>query len=147
MTQPVTFTYTAPYRLTRATPDASGFDLRATETVTARAGQCVNVGTGVRVALRNGHEAQVRGRSGLAFKHHVLAFVGTIDEDYRGEIRVLLFNASSSDYPIIAGDRIAQLVISQRVNVELALLDEHTFAECENNTARGEAGFGSTGNR
>jgi dUTP pyrophosphatase len=99
------------------------------------------VPTGLALALPEGHEGQVRPRSGLALRHGltVLNAPGTIDADYRGELRVLLVNLGSAPVTLQRGDRIAQLVVApvQRVRLEeVAVLEE---------TARGEGGFGSTG--
>ena len=99
------------------------------------------VPTGLHIALPPGFEAQVRPRSGLALKHGitVLNTPGTIDADYRGEIKVLLINFSNQDFVINAGERIAQMVVARHEQVEwvdVEQLDE---------TARGEGGYGHTG--
>ena len=111
--------------------------------LTLKAWSRAAVPTGVRIALPSGYEGQVRPRSGLAARHGIttLNTPGTIDSDYRGEIRVLLFNASDEDYTIQPGDRIAQLVIASYQTVELEQVDEVP----ESNSERGEGGFGSTG--
>lgn len=99
------------------------------------------VGTGIYVSLPAGYEGQVRGRSGLNFNCGIVVFVGTIDADYRGEIKVKLYNLSDMPFTIENGDRIAQLIISkieQAEWVELDSLDE---------TERGTKGFGSTGKK
>lgn len=124
-----------------ATDGAAGADLYAAERAIVPAGGWTLVGTGIRLQLPLGYEAQIRPRSGLAAKYGitVLNTPGTIDADYRGEIRVLLVNHSATSFPISRGERVAQMVIApiQRVDfVEVANLDE---------TARGEGGFGSTG--
>ncbi len=99
------------------------------------------VGTGVAVALPRGYEAQVRPRSGLAHKHGVtvLNAPGTIDEDYRGEIKVLLINHGEEPFVVKNGERIAQLVIAK---VAHALLDEQPALD---DTTRGAGGYGHTG--
>jgi dUTP pyrophosphatase len=101
------------------------------------------VPTGIAIALPPGHEGQVRPRSGLAARHGITVTnaPGTIDEDYRGEVKVLLVNLGDAAYEIQPGERIAQLVVAPvtRVTVEKA----ETLAE----TARGDGGFGSTGRR
>ena len=99
------------------------------------------IGTGLRVELPAGHEMQVRPRSGLAFKHGltVLNSPGTIDADYRGEIKVLLVNLSSEETTIHDGDRIAQLVVAKHETVQWELAAELS------ETARGTGGYGSTG--
>ena len=122
------------------TDGAAGLDLRAAEAATLAPGGRAAIGTGLRIALPPGHEGQVRPRSGLALKHGVtvLNAPGTIDEDYRGELRVLLVNLGDAPHEIARGDRIAQLVVAPvtRVTTEEGPL---------NGTARGEGGFGSTG--
>ena len=124
-----------------ATPRAAGLDLRAAEAATLKPGTRYLMPTGLAIALPPHHEAQVRPRSGLAVKHGVtvLNTPGTIDEDYRGEIQVLLINHGHEDFVIHRGDRIAQMVIAPVVHahlVEVASLDE---------TDRGTGGFGSSG--
>jgi dUTP pyrophosphatase len=99
------------------------------------------VPTGLVIELPQGYEAQVRPRSGLALKHGVtvLNSPGTIDADYRGEVKVLLINLGSAAFPIQRGDRIAQLVISPVTHVEIVAADALGATE------RGKGGFGSTG--
>lgn len=120
---------------------AAGLDLRATEDVELAPLQRCAVGTGVRMAIPPGFEGQVRPRSGLALKHGVgmVNSPGTIDSDYRGEIRVLLVNLSADTVRLQKGERIGQLVITPVVRAELAVVDEL------DGTERGEGGFGSTG--
>ncbi len=98
------------------------------------------VPTGLVIELPDGHEAQVRPRSGLALKHGVtvLNAPGTIDADYRGEVRVLLINHGSEPFPIVRGMRIAQMVFAR---VERPVLAEEALSA----TARGDGGYGSTG--
>ncbi|WP_300574751.1 dUTP diphosphatase [Phenylobacterium sp.] len=129
----------------RATPGASGFDLHAaveTEAgIEVAPGERVLVPTGLAIAVPEGHEAQVRPRSGLALRHGIVLpnAPGTIDSDYRGEIQVILLNAGTEPFRIARGDRIAQLVIAPVIQAawdETDTLDE---------TARGAGGFGSTG--
>lgn len=129
------------------TAQAAGMDLRAAVPEDAplvlRPGSRHPVPTGLAFALPEGFEAQVRPRSGLAAKHGVtcLNTPGTIDADYRGEVKVILVNLGEEDVTIRRGDRIAQLVIAPVVQArwaEVADLDE---------TARGGGGFGSTGGR
>lgn len=130
-----------------ATPGAAGLDLRAAVPSDAplvlAPGAWKLAPTGLRVALPPGYEAQVRPRSGLALRHGVgmLNSPGTIDEDYRGEIGVILFNFGEAPFEIRRGDRIAQLVI-QRVH-------RPAWRLCEDLPAsdRGEGGFGHTGRR
>ena len=123
------------------TSGAAGLDLRAAEAATLKSGARFLMPTGLAIALPPQYEAQVRPRSGLAVKHGVtvLNAPGTIDEDYRGEIKVPLINHGTEDFFIARGDRIAQMVIAPVVQVrlmEVSALDE---------TARGAGGFGSSG--
>jgi dUTP pyrophosphatase len=122
---------------------ASGADLRALlqEEMILRPGQHALVPTGLRVEIPQGCEGQVRPRSGLAARHGitVLNAPGTIDSDYRGEIKVILVNLGEVDFRISTGDRIAQLVICPVIRVSFRRKD--TIAE----TRRGSGGFGSTG--
>jgi dUTP pyrophosphatase len=124
-----------------ATAHAAGMDVVAAEDLDLAPGQRHAVATGFRIAIPVGYEIQVRPRSGLAFKHglSVPNAPGTIDADYRGELRILLINLGSEPFPIRRGERIAQLVpaaVTQARWVEVDELDE---------TPRGEGGFGSTG--
>lgn len=125
------------------TAGAAGMDLRAAEAVTLKPGARHLVPTGLSIALPQGFEAQVRPRSGLAVKHGVtvLNSPGTIDCDYRGEVKVPLINHGQDDFVIARGDRIAQMVIAPVTRIswaEVDMLDE---------TARGSGGFGSSGHR
>lgn len=126
---------------TYATEGAAGADLYAAERTIIPAGGWNLVKTGLRIQLPPGYEAQIRPRSGLAMKYGitVLNTPGTIDEDYRGEIGVLLMNHSASVHPISRGDRIAQMVIAP---VQRAAFEFVTDLDA---SARGEGGFGSTG--
>lgn len=124
-----------------ATEGAAGMDVVAAEDLTLAPGARHAVATGFAMAIPAGYEVQVRPRSGLALKHGItcLNTPGTIDSDYRGEVKVILANLGSEDFVIARGDRIAQLVPApvQRADLdEVANLDE---------TARGSGGFGSTG--
>jgi dUTP pyrophosphatase len=129
------------------TAGAAGMDLRAAvpedEALVLRPGARTAVPTGLAFALPDGFEAQVRPRSGLALKSGVTVAnaPGTIDQDYRGELKVLLVNLGEEDFVIRRGDRVAQLVIAPVVQAawrEVGALDA---------TARGAGGFGSTGGR
>jgi len=130
---------------TYATEGAAGLDLTAciTTPLVLSPGERLRVPTGLAMALPPGHEGQVRPRSGLAAKHGitVLNAPGTIDEDYRGEVEVILVHLGREPFTIQHGDRIAQLVVAPvtRVRVELESV------ESLGATARGEGGFGSTG--
>jgi dUTP pyrophosphatase len=128
-----------------ATEGAAGLDLAAAldAPIELRPGQTARVGTGLAIELPPGHEGQVRPRSGLAAHHGitVLNAPGTIDEDYRGEVQVLLVHLGAAPHVIRPGDRIAQLVVAPVVRVRV---EEHDALAP---TARGEGGFGSTGKR
>ena len=126
-----------------ATELSAGMDLRADleSPITLGPLERALVPTGLFIALPAGYEAQVRPRSGLAAKHGitVLNTPGTIDADYRGEIKVILVNLSNTPFEIAPGERIAQMVVARHERVEwdeVEVLDE---------TARGAGGFGSTG--
>jgi len=116
-------------------------DLRACESVTIQAGTRACVATGLFLEMPLGVEAQIRPRSGLALKHGitVLNTPGTIDSDYRGEIKVILANLGSEDFKIEIGDRIAQMVFATVTKATLVK------AETLNATDRAAGGFGSTG--
>lgn len=122
---------------------AAGADIRAelTDSLTIKPFERVMVPTGIFLALPEGYEAQVRPRSGLAAKYGVtvLNTPGTIDADYRGEIKVILINLGSEDFVIQNGDRIAQMIIAP------VLQADFVFSENLNDTERGSGGFGSTG--
>jgi dUTP pyrophosphatase len=124
-----------------ATTGAAGMDVVAAEELVLAPGARHAVATGFAMAIPVGYEVQVRPRSGLALKHGItcLNTPGTIDSDYRGEVKVILANLGDAPFPINRGDRIAQLVPApvQHADLEeVASLDE---------TARGSGGFGSTG--
>jgi dUTP pyrophosphatase len=124
-----------------ATPGAAGMDVVAAEDLDLLPGQRHAVATGFKVAIPHGYEIQVRPRSGLAFKHGISVpnTPGTIDSDYRGELKILLINHGSEPFAVRRGERIAQLVPAA---VTLAAFDELDEL-CE--TERGAGGFGSTG--
>jgi dUTP pyrophosphatase len=122
-----------------ATVGAAGMDILSTETGCIPAGGRKAFSTGVYLEIPQGYEVQVRSRSGLAFKSGITAFHGTIDSDYRGEVRILLFNSTSDSYMVRSGDRIAQLVLAK---VERAEIEEVSSLD---ETDRGSGGFGSTG--
>ena len=122
---------------------SAGMDLRAylEDPIVLKPLQRVLVKTGLFISLHPGYEAQVRPRSGLALKKgiSVLNSPGTIDADYRGEIRVILINLSDSDFMINTGDRIAQMVIAKHETISWKVVDEL------DDSLRGDKGFGSTG--
>lgn len=128
-----------------ATGAAAGMDLRAniSEAIVLKSLERTLVATGLFIELPVGYEAQIRPRSGLAFKNGltVLNSPGTIDADYRGEIKVILVNLSKEDFTINDGERVAQMVIAKHEQAEwqeVQVLEEST---------RGEGGFGSTGKK
>lgn len=126
-----------------ATAHAAGMDVVAAEDIVLGPGERHAVATGFAIAIPEGHEVQVRPRSGLALKHGVtcLNTPGTIDADYRGEVKVILANLGADPFEVRRGDRIAQLVpakVERAAFAEVAELDA---------TLRGEGGFGSTGHR
>lgn len=124
-----------------ATPGAAGMDVVSAEDVDLAPGQRHAVATGFRVAIPEGFEIQVRPRSGLAFKHGISVpnTPGTIDSDYRGELKILLINHGSEPFAVRRGERIAQLVPAAVTRAAFEEVEEL----CE--TERGAGGFGSTG--
>ena len=128
---------------TRQTPGAAGMDLYANihAPICIKKGRRVLIPTGVKIALPIGYEAQVRPRSGLAFNFGitVLNTPGTVDADYRGELKALLINHGDEDFIVNRGDRIAQLVIAKVTMAEFCQVDELP------DTVRGGGGYGSTG--
>jgi dUTP pyrophosphatase len=125
------------------TAHAAGMDLRAniTETVVLAPMQRILIPTGLYIELPVGYEAQIRPRSGLAFKHGltVLNSPGTIDADYRGEIKVLLINLGSEPFEIKHGERIAQMIIAKHETANWQVVEQLS------ETTRGAGGYGSTG--
>jgi dUTP pyrophosphatase len=126
---------------TYATAHAAGLDVVAAEDAMLAPGGRAAIATGFAIAIPEGYEVQVRPRSGLALKHGItcLNTPGTIDADYRGEVKVILANLGSEPFEVKRGERIAQLVP--------AAVQRAAFAEVEtlDETVRGESGFGSTG--
>jgi len=124
-----------------ATSGAAGMDVVSAEDVTLAPGGRHAVATGFALAIPQGYEIQVRPRSGLALKHGITVpnTPGTIDSDYRGELKVILINHGSEPFVIARGDRVAQLVLAPVVQAAW-----HEVAELDA-TERGEGGFGSTG--
>jgi dUTP pyrophosphatase len=125
----------------RATEHAAGLDVVAAEDVTLSPGQRHAVATGFAIAIPEGYEVQVRPRSGLAMKHGItcLNTPGTIDSDYRGEVKVILANLGSEPFEVRRGERIAQLVPAP------VLASSFREVETLSETSRGAGGFGSTG--
>lgn len=124
-----------------ASDGAAGLDVVAAEDVTLAPGQRHAVATGFAIAIPEGYEVQVRPRSGLALKHGItcLNTPGTIDHDYRGEVKVILANLGNEPFPVRRGERIAQLVPAPVLKA--AFKEVETLSE----TTRGAGGFGSTG--
>ncbi|MBO7321777.1 MAG: dUTP diphosphatase [Bacteroidales bacterium] len=128
-----------------ATAHSAGVDLRAAidEPIVLSSLERTLVPTGIYIELPEGHEAQIRPRSGLAAKHgiSIVNSPGTIDADYRGEIKVILVNLSKEDFTINPGERIAQMVIARYEKVEWVEVEQLSESE------RGAGGFGSTGKK
>jgi len=124
-----------------ATAGAAGMDVVAAESSELAPGARAAIATGFALAIPEGYEVQVRPRSGLALKHGVtcLNTPGTIDHDYRGEVKVILANLGAEPFAVVRGERIAQLVPAPVLRAELAEVD------ALDETARGSGGFGSTG--
>ena len=130
---------TGPFVPTYSHPGDAGADLKASvKTVIPARGKCL-VPTGLRLALPAGHVGLIWPRSGLAVKHSIDSGAGVIDAQYRGEIKVLLFNHSAEDFLIQPGDRIAQLLVQKVESVNFLPVDDLDA------TSRSDNGFGSTG--
>ena len=134
----------SPFELPQyATPLSAGMDLRAniTESIMLAPLQRALVPTGIFIEIPEGYEAQIRPRSGLAAKHgiSIVNSPGTIDADYRGEIKVILVNLSDKEFVLQSGERIAQMVIAKHEKAEWVLVSNLADSE------RGAGGFGSTG--
>lgn len=123
------------------TEHSAGMDAIASETITLEPGERNTVGTGLTVAIPDGFEIQVRPRSGLAIKHGITLVntPGTIDADYRGEIRIIVINHGTDSFTISRGDRIAQMVLAPVTRAEWEMVEELP------DTGRGSGRFGSTG--
>jgi dUTP pyrophosphatase len=128
-----------------ATEGSAGMDIRAflTEPVGIQPGERVMIGTGLHLEIPLGYEVQIRPRSGLAWKHGitVLNSPGTIDSDYRGEIKVVLINHSTEPFQVENGERIAQMILSKHETINWSLTD------ALEESARGSGGYGHTGNK
>ncbi len=122
---------------------AAGMDIRAAldEPITLKPGERILIPTGLQMALPDGYEAQIRPRSGLAIRNGItmLNSPGTIDADYRGEVKVITINHGQEDFTVNHGDRIAQMVIAPVVQLSIEEVDSL------DETERGAGGFGSTG--
>lgn len=123
------------------TPGSAAMDIHAAEDKILRCGEVALVSTGLKVALPQGYELQIRPRSGLALKHGVtfLNSPGTLDEDYRGELKLIMVNHGKQDFHIRRGDRVGQILLKRYEKIEWDLVDEL------DPTVRNESAFGSTG--
>ncbi|KAL3481175.1 dUTPase-like protein [Aspergillus californicus] len=133
----LTSSATAP---TRGSAFAAGYDLYSAKEITIPAKGKALVDTGLAIAVPEGTYGRIAPRSGLASKHFIDTGAGVIDADYRGEVKVLLFNFSDVDFTIKEGDRVAQLILERIYTPEVMIVEE--LAE----SVRGAGGFGSTGN-
>jgi dUTP pyrophosphatase len=122
-----------------ASEGAAGLDVVAAESLTLAPGARHAVATGFAIAIPEGHEVQVRSRSGLAVRHGITCLTGTIDSDYRGEVKVVLANLGAEPFEVVRGERIAQLVPAP------VLRAQFEEAAALSDTGRGGGGFGSTG--
>jgi dUTP pyrophosphatase len=122
-----------------ASPGAVGLDLVAAESLILVPGARHAVATGFAVAIPEGYEIQVRSRSGLAVRHGITCLTGTIDSDYRGEVKIVLANLGAEPFQVVRGERIAQLVPAPVLRAEFKVVDSL------DQTSRGTGGFGSTG--
>lgn len=125
----------------RANEGDAGLDLFSIEKKTIQSGETALISTGIQMELPQGTEAQIRPRSGLALKHAVtvLNSPGTIDEGYRGELKIILINHGKEGFVVEKGMRIAQMVIAPVLNIRLEEVENLSYS------ARGEGGFGSSG--
>ena len=123
------------------TKGAAGFDLCSAENIILLPGQVIAVGIGLGFDIPEGYEIQVRSRSGLALKNNIFILngIGTIDDDYKGEVKAILCNASNKNFSISIGDRIAQGVLKKYEKAEFVEVEELL------KTDRGDGGFGSSG--
>ena len=137
---------TSPFDIpSYASAGSAGCDIRAdiTDEITIPSFGTALIPTGIYIALPDGYEAQIRSRSGLTLRHGIVVAngIGTIDSDYRGEIKVILYNQSKTDYTITPGERIAQMVISKYEKAEFILTEDL------DDTDRGDGGFGHSGKK
>ena len=128
------------------TEGAAGFDIASNEDVMIHPQATTLVGTGLHFVLMSGYEAQIRLRSSWGLKGLIIPNApGTIDEDYRGEIKVMLHNLNSSPIRIKKGERIAQVICARNYCPKIHIMDSDEWNSPLNKTLRGEGGFGSTG--
>lgn len=128
----------------RGSKEAAGYDIYASEETTIPANGRGMVSTALSIICPVGTYGRVAPRSGLAVKHGISTGAGVIDADYRGEVKVLLFNHDNKDFKVEKGDRIAQLIIERIVTPEIEVLDTAAWNVAKD-TERGAGGFGSTG--
>lgn len=126
---------------TKGSELAAGYDLYSSEEAVIPAKGQGMVSTDISVIVPVGTYGRVAPRSGLAVKHGISTGAGVIDADYRGEVKIVLFNHSDKDFSIAKGDRIAQLVLEQIINAEIVSITHEELDQ----TVRGDGGFGSTG--
>ena len=126
---------------------AAGFDIASNEDVIISPSSTRLVGTGLHFALMSGYEAQIRLRSSWGLNGLIIPNApGTIDEDYRGEIKVIIHNLTSNSITINKGERIAQVICARSLRPKIYIMDSDEWNSPLNKTLRGEGGFGSTGN-
>lgn len=128
----------------RGSAEAAGYDIYASEPTVIPANGRALVSTALAIICPLGTYGRIAPRSGLAVKHGISTGAGVIDADYRGEVKVLLFNHNDKDFQIEKGDRIAQLILERIYTPDLQVLDDEAW-ETEKSTERGAGGFGSTG--
>ena len=129
-----------------ATEGSAGFDIRASQDITIPPGETVVIGTGLYFAVPRGFEAQIRMRSSLATQGLTIPNApGTIDSDYRGEVKVVMYNLGRRGYMVEHGDRIAQVVVAAVVKTTPYFLSQKEYLDASLITIRGDKGFGSTG--
>lgn len=127
------------YKLKRKLQSDAGYDISSSVDITIPSRNSVLIPTGVFLAMPDDIYCRIAPRSGLAYKHKLNVHAGVIDSNYRGELKVLLFNHSDNDFKVIAGDRIAQLVFTQLSKYDVVEVDSL------DDTSRGDKGFGSSG--
>lgn len=125
---------------TRNTSTDAGLDLYASETLLIKGREWEAISAGISIAIPDGYYARIAPRSGLAYKHGIDVFAGVVDSGYRGEIKVILYNAGEKNYLVNTGDKIAQLIIEKCHLWDVLAVNEL------NESDRGERGFGSSGN-
>jgi dUTP pyrophosphatase len=124
---------------TRNAPTDAGLDLYASEAILIKGQSWKAVGTSISISIPDGYYARIAPRSGMAFKYGIDVFAGVVDSGYRGEIKVILYNAGQKDYLVNTGDKIAQLIIEKCYIWDLKIVNSLDESE------RGERGFGSSG--